>query len=111
MSLFKVISKDLKTQTHPDSSAAHDLSGRPLGLYGPLPTLRSIRLLEFLPVTFDVVKCTLHIAHLDSNPTYDALSYTWGAPGAPRFQYRKQFQFTIHCNGRVVRVSQNLFNR
>lgn len=50
--------------------------------YKPLdPHKRDIRLLS---ITSPDLNCRLHHASLDDQPTYSALSYYWGAPGASR---------------------------
>ncbi|RDW59446.1 hypothetical protein BP6252_12533 [Coleophoma cylindrospora] len=44
-------------------------------------SVREIRLLEVLPAPFEeIVETRLIYKALDENPTYDALSYTWGDP-------------------------------
>ena len=68
--------------------------------YNPLPASSDIRLLEIYPSdSNDAVACNLVIKSLDSDPTYIALSYTWGDTGENRY---------ITCNGIQVEVTRNL---
>jgi hypothetical protein len=64
--------------------------------YSPLPSSKSIRLLEMLPregftalstpepsiedPSFQVIQCHLKTLEPSELPVYDALSYTWGNP-------------------------------
>lgn len=46
-----------------------------------METTGDLRILELLPGSFgDPLRCRLRIAAIESNPTYDALSYMWGDP-------------------------------
>ncbi|CBX96641.1 hypothetical protein IAQ61_005495 [Plenodomus lingam] len=87
------------------------------GLYSPLPTASSIRLLEIHPrVEPDdaVLSCTLRVESLeDQKLNYHALSYTWGDPlfrnwwdgeGSERWSNN----VPIVCNGIKVMVTYNL---
>ncbi|KAK0609423.1 heterokaryon incompatibility protein-domain-containing protein [Immersiella caudata] len=57
------------------------MTTEPLELqYSPLPTPTSIRLLEVLPVSGPEIHCSLTTIDLNDNPTFDAISYTWGNP-------------------------------
>ncbi|CAO2657108.1 Nn.00g032340.m01.CDS01 [Neocucurbitaria sp. VM-36] len=48
----------------------------------------------------DPISCTLHVLDLDSQPAYDALSYTWGDPGVTE---------SIQVGGIAVEVTLNLY--
>ena len=48
----------------------------------------------------DPISCTLHVVDLDSQPAYDALSYTWGDPGVTK---------SIQVGGVEVEVTLNLY--
>ena len=68
--------------------------------YEPLPSPRSIRLVILRPaLTFQhPLRCSLRVVSLDEPPTYEALSYVWGAPQGTR---------PIRCNGREILVTPN----
>ena len=81
-----------------------------------------IRLIELLPGDWeDDLRCNIHIVSLDSPPTYDALSYSWGHesqddPSLPSdvlssfsraFESGKRF---LRCNGQILLISSNLYN-
>lgn len=85
-------------------------------------TKREIRLLRILPryssdspdsqtpagvvaqseaLVHDTIKCKFSLISLNSPPPFEALSYTWGSPGAGR---------TIEVEGHVVSVTNNLYS-
>jgi hypothetical protein len=68
--------------------------------YTPLPN-DCIRLLTFAaPSTYPgVLTCTINTFPLDNPPSFDALSYTWGAPSKME---------TILCNGLEMKIGANL---
>ena len=81
-----------------------------------------IRLIELLPGGWeDDLRCNIHTISLDSPPTYDALSYSWGDesqdnPSLPvdvlssplrAFESGQRF---LQCNGQVLLISSNLLN-
>lgn len=71
-------------------------------IYQPLDSeAGEIRLLELsaAPELSSPIECTLHPVHLSSSPYYEALSYTWGGPGAGQ---------TITLNGVTFPVFENL---
>jgi len=114
MSLItKVISS---IRQHPNSPAtSHDPSGRSPYRYTPLPSPRHIRLIELRAGSpKEIITCTIHIVDLDSKPTYDALSYTWGDPRPPLLQSivpgQWQRRFPILCNDGVADVTANLYH-
>lgn len=92
--------------------------------YSPLPTPSSIRVLEILNATV-LVEGQFLLAHqistvdLKDDPTYYALSYTWGNP---RMVYKAGRDddaelrsaadqcFPILCDGRILMVSRNLYD-
>ncbi|KAF2851515.1 hypothetical protein T440DRAFT_467770 [Plenodomus tracheiphilus IPT5] len=91
--------------------------GAPPGLYSPLPSATSIRLLEVHATTENdntLLSCTLRVESLeDSELEYHALSYTWGDPffrdwwdddGSERWTE----DVPILCNGIAVKVTRNL---
>ena len=51
--------------------------------YVPLPTSTSIRLLQIHAADQGSISATLLTTELESAPSYDALSYTWGSPLSP----------------------------
>ncbi|KAK6607425.1 hypothetical protein H4I96_03660 [Botrytis cinerea] len=68
-------------------------------LYDPIKD-GEIRVLEIKPGAFDEpIHCTLSPCLLDDNPTYDALSYTWGDPSA---------RAPINVDGHVFMATTNL---
>ncbi|KAH7082488.1 heterokaryon incompatibility protein-domain-containing protein [Paraphoma chrysanthemicola] len=77
----------------------NDISSRSSYTYKPLmATRREIRLLRLRP-GHGQVECTMDIASLLEQPTYIALSYTWGAP-LPKS--------VILINGDKFEIGQNL---
>jgi hypothetical protein len=68
--------------------------------YTPLPN-DCIRLLTFAaPSTYPgALTCTINTFPLDNPPSFDALSYTWGAPSKME---------TILCNGLEMKIGANL---
>ena len=72
--------------------------------YLPLNTERKqIRLLELLPGLWrETIRSTLRTVSLDTGPSYEALSYTWGGYNEKR---------TLCINGyHRIKVTDNLFN-
>ncbi|RYP77989.1 hypothetical protein DL771_000848 [Monosporascus sp. 5C6A] len=70
--------------------------------YDALPQADSLRLLNLLPGKgASKIACTLTTAGLSDNPTYEALSYTWGNPKFP--------WHSISLNGKDFSVRDNLF--
>jgi Heterokaryon incompatibility protein (HET) len=86
-------------------------------VYSPLAA-GSIRLISALciissPPADDQIKCTLNAVELDTNPTYDCLSYTWEEPLYQKYLlvprvYEKNRTYPIDCNGQVFRIAENL---
>lgn len=80
-----------------------------------LNTEGQIRLLTVYP---DIegsqeISCKLEVVHLEENPSYTAVSYTWGSPindapdrGAPR----STTTHPIICNGNTALVTKNLYD-
>ena len=70
--------------------------------YERLSEKRSIRLLQLSrPFSFGPVKCELSIHRMDSRPSYEAISYTWGDPSQSR---------SVIINGYKLEVNSNAFN-
>ena len=78
--------------------------------YSPLPSARHIRLLRIHPRASgstpspfynddDPIKVAVDVVCLDDNPTYDALSYTWGNP------------MTVYQTEDEAKESQKLFDK
>jgi hypothetical protein len=65
--------------------------------YQPLPSQRSIRLIQFLPGAQP--QCTLFTVEIEKAPPYIALSYTWGCKDRLR---------SIQVNGSRVPITSNL---
>jgi hypothetical protein len=95
--------------------------------YSPLPSGRHIRLLQIQPRSArprptpfynddDPVKISVKTACLDDNPSYDALSYTWGNPITvyqnenEADQQRKLFEQScqVLCDRKPMSVTRNL---
>jgi hypothetical protein len=61
---------------------------------------RDIRVVELLPGSgHETIRCSFHVASLDSHPVYEALSYVWGDPDITRL---------IIVNGIETQVTANL---
>jgi hypothetical protein len=70
MDTFSDLSKSLLND--PEATKLH-------AIYSPLPTPKSIRLLEILPCdTSEIVKIPLEDVELEESSAYKALSYCWG---------------------------------
>lgn len=67
--------------------------------YQPLEGLDKIRLIELLPGTTKSVGCYIHVVSLDDAPTYEALSYTWGAVVKTK---------RLHCQQEYLDITKNL---
>lgn len=89
--------------THPDNQTRKEciLSAATMPLcYEPLESSsRQIRLLELLPSIDGQVNGRLHIASLDDQPVFNALSYVWGVEEDPK---------TITINGEAIKAKKNL---
>lgn len=63
----------------------------------------SIRLLKLLPASYDVngsgLSCCLEDYRLSENPSYEALSYTWGPPVFPEL---------LHTHNGILKITENL---
>jgi hypothetical protein len=70
--------------------------------YEQLSEKRSIRLLQLSrSFPFGPVKCELSIHRIDSRPSYEAISYTWGDPSQSR---------SVIINGYKLEVNSNAFD-
>jgi Heterokaryon incompatibility protein (HET) len=70
--------------------------------YEALSKPQNIRLLHTSPGDdSEEIRCSLVEADWATNPSYEALSYTWGSPEVGK---------SIICNGRHASVSINLFH-
>ena len=70
--------------------------------YERLSEKHSIRLLQLSrPFPFGPVKCELSIHRIDSRPSYEAISYTWGDPSQSR---------SVIINGCRLEVNSNAFD-
>jgi hypothetical protein len=68
--------------------------------YAPLAGKDSIRLLEiFRNDPEEIIRTRLVEVQLSNNPTYTALSYTWGQP---------EFTVGLNCNDKIVFVTPGL---
>lgn len=71
-----------------------------------------IRLLKILPEVDGSleIQCELETVHLKDNPSYVALSYTWGPPTAEAADagITNNSNHAIRCNGAVILITQNL---
>ena len=63
----------------------------------------SIRLLKLLPASNDAddnpLSCGLEDCRLSANPSYEALSYTWGQPIFPEI---------LHTDNGILKITENL---
>jgi hypothetical protein len=85
--------------------------------YTPLPTARSIRLLELHPpLPGGRISLTILTTEVDTAPTYDALSYTWGNTASPYIGAEPNGVspsapfFVVECNSQPFLVQENLRN-
>ncbi|KAH6889168.1 heterokaryon incompatibility protein-domain-containing protein [Thelonectria olida] len=69
--------------------------------YGVLQDKHFIRYLILQPSSLnsDPLVCTLHTAHLDDIPRFEAMSYVWGTPAKNQ---------SVTCDGKVIRITANL---
>jgi hypothetical protein len=89
-------------------------------LYNPLPITnkQSIRLVYLNPSPNGCINCSLVVTDLDNNPSYTALSYTWGDPGwTTSKELPSSASNTIDsprnfilCSGKSLQVTKNLFD-
>lgn len=92
--------------------------------YTALPTATTIRLLRVEANGDQGIHCTLEVFDLKDEPTYNALSYTWGCPFADfNFEfsddplaanymhecYAVDRKIPVTCNGRRALVTRNLY--
>jgi hypothetical protein len=92
----------------------------PKYLYNPLPikNKQSIRLVHLNPSPEGCINCSLVVTDLDDNPSYTALSYTWGDPGwTTSRELPSSASNTIDgprnfilCSGKSLQVTKNLFD-
>ena len=80
--------------------------------YTPLPSSRSIRLLNIVCDGKGRVRCNLRTVNLDDKPCFNALSYTWDDPlwrgsDGPAAEYSGRTH-EIQCDGRSIKVQKNL---
>ena len=82
--------------------------------YTPLPSPRSIRLIEWPKdiVPTKELRCTLKVVDFDSidRPSYTALSYTWASSTQPETDVDHLDSLltnTIICNDKLLRVTEN----
>ncbi|KAF9635049.1 hypothetical protein BFW01_g5944 [Lasiodiplodia theobromae] len=88
----------------------------------PLPTRSSIRLVSVEPTPNNNINVSLRTVDLLDNPSYTTLSYTWGPPlsvfrtdeerrktQSQIDDPRLQTTVPITCNGRPLRVTENLY--
>jgi hypothetical protein len=80
-----------------DSSSSYE--------YQQLTTPNAIRLISLLPCgesqTDRYLKCELKVVSLAENPSFVALSYTWG---------ENVFPETLMCEDKVLRITKNLYD-
>jgi len=85
-------------------------------VYDALPSATCVRLIDFdrracAPMNNGEISFTLHTFELNSAPSFDALSYTWGDPSCP---YLSSTKLSVHlltvvrCNGASLEVQPNL---
>ena len=68
-------------------------------VYSPILSSNEIRLFQLEPGHCEI-RCSLTVHRLDANPTYEAISYTWGNPRKAHL---------IICNGQHLYIGKNLF--
>jgi hypothetical protein len=89
-------------------------------LHDPLPinNKQNIRLVYLDPSSGGCINCSLVVTDLDSNPSYTALSYTWGDPDwttsrEPPSSASNSIdspRSSILCTGKLLQVTKNLFD-
>ncbi|KAK3904750.1 heterokaryon incompatibility protein-domain-containing protein [Staphylotrichum tortipilum] len=86
--------EELKLNTQPGDSNA---------LYSPLPGNNSIRILVIEPAPTEeaALQTRLRVVSLADQPSYEAISYTWGDPADATL---------LNCNGAQVSIPHNLEN-
>ena len=97
--------KDLEASLpEADAPSPPDVPAQQPYHYRPLSSPTSIRILSLLPCPTILkdknLHCTLEEVSLDSNPTFQAVSYTWGEPTPLR---------TILLDGHIVQIRENLW--
>jgi len=66
----------------------------------------SIRILELLPgAAGTALQCKLHEVRMSSQPSFEALSYTWGVP-----IFSKQLTETTSPSPAILSITENLFS-
>ncbi|KAG6358202.1 hypothetical protein INS49_014086 [Diaporthe citri] len=84
---------------------------RPSYRYSALEKPTSVRLLQLSPKTDDyLIHCTLIEVNLSSNPSYEALSYTWAIDSDISEPRTGGPSRTVICNGATLDVFKNLHN-
>lgn len=86
--------------------------------YAPLPTCKSIRLLEIHDRDEDgLLQCSLETVDLDDLPVYNCLSYTWGAPGpastrseVEAVDYSLSNKWPVSCDKKLLFATPNLYD-
>ncbi len=86
--------------------------------YAPLPSERSIRIIELLPETpTGMPRCKLNTTNLDDeNLNFTALSYTWekSVPGQQEKEHDinnpVSRKYQILCEGHAIDVTENLYD-
>lgn len=69
--------------------------------YSALPNVKATRLVTLLPgASVDGIKCDLTVHDLEKNPSYEALSYTWGDP---------EKVHAISMNGESFGITENVY--
>lgn len=79
--------------------------------YSPLHNSTSIRLVKILDPSLDEPPCCyITEADLNAQPTFLALSYTWGSAGveATKRGVTAERCKIILCQGKIIRISENL---
>jgi hypothetical protein len=89
-------------------------------LYDPLPikNKQNIRLVYLNPSPEGCINCSLVVTDLDNNPSYTALSYTWGDPNWTTNREPPSSasniidgpRSSILCTGKLLQVTKNLFD-
>jgi hypothetical protein len=96
----------LNTHTHPNMSPGQaQASPQPReNQYSPLPTEKSIRLINFLSGNVSQggeIRINLSIHSLESLPAYQCLSYTWGNPTSPYSEDAEMSEIVYESTGEV----------
>lgn len=108
MSISRIVPLDPFSKFGSSPSTA---SPNPVYTDTPLVRKTSTRLLKLLPSNDEIIRCHIDVVDLEIKPTYQALSYTWGAPtqDASKKGVTQERSCSIICNDAEIHITKNLF--